>query len=80
MLWELRQNPQCSVDCCLSLVLTLQDIGNTAVTDQQPELDTGTFEESFDMSELREADDNVEEAGEGGQTPKKYAIKRGHVN
>ena len=77
MLWEWRQNPQCSVDCCLSLVLTLQDIGSTATTDQQPELNQGTFEESFDMSELGEADDKVEEEG---AAKRKDAIKRGHVN
>lgn len=62
----------------MSLVLTLQGAGDMAAAAQQPELDKGTFSESFDLSELREVGDEKET--ERDSAVKEDGVKRGHVN
>jgi len=46
--------------------------------DQQPELHRRTFDESFDIPELKEVNGDVEET-EGGATEKKGGTRRGHI-
>lgn len=50
--WTLRRNPHCSADCCLSLVLTLQEVGDVATSSQQPQLQQETFSEDLNVSGL----------------------------
>ena len=78
-LWEIRKNPHCSAECCLSLVLTLQEVGDVTAANPQPQLDTGTVDESFNLSDLIETSENEEQIGKA-ETERKDRVKRGHVN
>ena len=57
--WKLRRNPHCSVDCCLSLVLTLQEVGDVASSSQPPQLQQETFSEDLNPSGLVTAVEEV---------------------
>ena len=59
-----RRNPKCSTECCLSLVLTLQEVGQMATSTQQPQLHRETFGEDLAVPELATATADVEEKEE----------------
>ena len=76
--WKLRQNPHCSADCCLSLVLTLQEVGDVASSSQQPQLQQETFSEDLNPSglvtaveEVMDKDATQDDKAQGGHTSRK---------
>lgn len=80
-LWKLRGNPHCSADCCLSLVLTLQEVGDVATSSQQPQLQQETFSEDLNASrlvtvaaeieEVTDEDAEQDDEAKGGHTSRK---------
>jgi len=77
--WKLRGNANCSADCCLSLVLTPQEVGDVATSSQQPQLQQETFSEDLNASRLITVAAEIEEATDkdAGQDDK---AKRGHTS
>ena len=69
----MRRNPHCSADCCLSLVLTLREVGDVATSTQQPQLQQETFSEDLNASGLVIAAVEIEEV------PDRDAAQNGHT-
>ena len=78
--WALRRNPHCSADCCLSLVLTLQEVGDVATSSQPPQIQQETFSEDLNASGLVTAaaereevtdEDAAQDDTNGGQARRK---------
>ena len=78
-LWKLRSNPHCSADCCLSLVLTLQEVGDVATSSQQPQLQQDTFTEDLNASGLVTVAAEIEEVTDK-ETGQDYEAKGGHTS
>ena len=78
-LWKLRSNPHCSADCCLSLVLTLQEVGDVATSSQQPQLQQDTFTEDLNASGLVTVAAEIEEATDK-DTGQGHEAKGGHTS
>ena len=78
-LWKLRSNPHCSADCCLSLVLTLQEVGDVATSSQQPQLQQDTFTEDLNASGLVTVAAEIEEVTDK-DTGQGYEAKGGHTS
>ena len=78
-LWKLRSNPHCSADCCLSLVLTLQEVGDVATSSQQPQLQQDTFTEDLNASGLVTVAAEIEEVTDK-DTGQDYEAKGGHTS
>ena len=78
-LWKLRSSPHCSADCCLSLVLTLQEVGDVATSSQQPQLQQDTFTEDLNASGLVTVAAEIEEVTDK-DTGQDYEAKGGHTS
>ncbi|XP_078356152.1 uncharacterized protein LOC144640962 [Oculina patagonica] len=78
-IWEMRRNPQCSADCCLSLLLTLQEVGDMATSTEQPQLHQETFSVDLAVSELATATADREELSDNDATLDDKA-KGGHTS
>ena len=77
--WKLRRNPHCSADCCLALVLTLQEVGDVATSSQQPQLQQETFSEDLNASGLVTAAAEMEEVTDKDAAQDDEA-KGGHIS